>query len=297
MHIIYKIIYTPHVWNKCTICCGQRRFRERGWSHIQPIGHSPDVFAQGLLTQSLQLDPSVPSQVVKLQSIAAGELSVFALHGNIAHVGVMSSPNHPATALTATFLPDGHVSNAVFGTIESVTARHQSIHATRGFHASFGMIPARNMRNQPDQAERWGCTKVVIGDTRWTPWISCTKVTNVEHVAMSNEQPYFCHDFATDESFVQFKKHTEVVQIDGFRDNVVNGYVCKLVLRPHGKITQHFVSGSGTLSSAAVGRCEQLLLECNALLQPKMTTIQWLEQHILPRPHVNDVFGWMNGFI
>lgn len=265
---------------------------------FNPSVTTPDVFAQGLLTQSLNLDPSVPSQVVKLQSSDA-ELSAFALHGNISHrSGVMSSPNHPATALSVTFSSDGRVSNAVFGTIKTVTADHQQIHATHGFHASFGIIPARKMRNQPDQpdqAERWGCTKVVIGDTRWTPWISCTKVTDVEADAMRNEQPFFCHDFVTDERFVQFTKHTIPIGT-GFQNLYDEGYVCKLILRPDGEIRQLRVSGSGNPSSAAVERGKQILLECNAVLKSKMTTIQWLEHHRLA-PQVNDVFGWMNGFI
>ena len=267
---------------------------------FSPSVTPPDVFAQGLLTQSRNLDPSVPSQVVKLQSSAAGELSVFALHGNIAHrIGVMSSANHPATALSATFSSDGRVSNAVFGTIKPVNADHQQIHATHGFHALFGTIPAKKARNFV-QAERWGCTKVVIGETHWAPWISCTKVTNVEHDASSqNEKPYFCHDFVTDESFVQFTKFTDLIGNDGFGyvNQLDEGYVCKLILRPHGGITQYRVSGFGNPSDNVVERGKQILLECNAVLQSKMTTIKWLEHHRLARPQVNDVFGWMNGFI
>jgi hypothetical protein len=263
---------------------------------FNPSVTPPDVFAQGLLTQSLNLDPSVPSQVVKLQSSDA-ELSAFALHGNISHrSGVMSSPNHPATALSVTFSSDGRVSNAVFGTIKPVTADHQQIHATHGFHASFGTIPAKQAQKVVVEKERWGCTKVVIGDTRWSPWISCTKVTDVEADAIRNEQPFFCHDFVSDEIFLQLTKHTIPIG-HGFEHLYDEGYGCKLILRPDGEITQRRVSGSGNPSVDAVERGKQILLKCNALLQSKMTTIQWLEQQRLARPQVNDVFGWMNGFI
>ena len=358
---------------------------------FNPSLDPPDCFALGLLTE-LGLEPSVPSQVIKFEGLHphAGDLMVFGLHGMISPVGVMSTAQHPATALSATFSSDGRVSKAVFGTIEPVTKARQ-IHALAGIHASFGTIPLKKARqlsemdsnqagkeihqkieksvksnamitklqgiidyfnedpnetefdvniegikhrfkrseipayeseivdlqqhvlsdenieqakaqlqqmlHQPEQPARWGCTQVVIGDTYWTPWLGCTRLAQ----SQTSDLPYFCHDFTTDETFVQ------IVTPAIFRDKnpweheiIKEGCTYRMILKPNGEIVSK-IKGSNMPSDDAIKRAEKMLRECNAVLQSKMEAIQWLEvrhveRHEQPERQVNNVFSWIYGF-
>jgi hypothetical protein len=243
--------------------------------------YPPDCYAQGLVKDDT-LDPSVPSQVVKFE-VRSAQLKVFALHGKFsASAGVMSSKVHPAIALSATFDDEGRVSKAVFGSIEPITETNVTIHALAGIHATFEMLPEKKAR----------CTKVHITDTYWAPWLfGGTHVTN-----LLDAKEYFCRDFISDETFVQVIKPPKVI-----KDRVVvEGCTTQLFLMPNG--TTHIkINGRGQPSGEDVARAEQMLMECNALLQSKIGVIKWLEDHRVerheqPEPPVNAVFNWMHGF-
>ena len=363
---------------------------------FSPSLDPPDCFALGLLTEH-GLEPSVPSQVIKFEGLHhhAGDLMVFGLHGMISSVGVMSTAQHPATALSATFSSDGRVSKAVFGTIEPVTKDRQRIHALAGIHASFGTIPLKKARqlsvmdsnqagkeihqkieksvkanamirklqgiieyfneepteqefegniegkkrtfkrgdisdynseigdlqqhvlsdenieqakeqlqqmlHQPEQPARWGCTQVVIGDTFWTPWLGCTRVTDILAQSQALDLPYFCHDFTTDETFVQIVKPTIINAKNQWEDEIIDGYTYRMFLKPNGELVHKTIKGSGMPSDDAIERAKKMLRECDALLQSKMESIQWLEVHRVerheqPERQVNNVFSWIYGF-
>lgn len=264
---------------------------------FNPSSHPANCFAQGVVKKDGTLHPSVTSRVIKFEGLDSGAgspLSIFGLQGQIsASAGVMSSKSSPATALAATFTSDGHVSRAVFGTIEPVTQHNIRIHSVTGIHASFG----------PDSASaKWRCTKVVIGNTFWAPWVGCTKVTDVvDSSKRIKEEPFFCHDFTTDETYVQIEKFDERISINQWVDETVPGYIYKITLRPDGTIDSRNISGTGTPSVVAVARAETMLRECNALLQSKMDAIKWLEdarveRHENPERQVEYVFFWMHKF-
>lgn len=265
---------------------------------FNPSQHPPNCFTQGIVKKDGTLDPSVPSQVVKFEQArdADAEFSVFALHGNFSAVsGVMSSHAHPATALSATVSSEGHISKAVFGTIEPVTKSNIRIHALAGIHATFGMLSKK-------EPARWGCTKVHIADTYWLPWIGCMKVSDILNDSLSptpdasESRPFFCCDFENDQTFVQFRTYSrEIFSGDRFSTNMTFGCTTQIVLMPNGTITQRNVQGggSGQPSVEAVARGKKMLLECNQLLQSKMAAIQWLEHCTVDR---QTIFACMDGF-
>lgn len=250
-----------------------------------------DCFAQGIVKKDGTLDPSVTSLVVKFKDIALDSdkpLDVFSLQGRVsASAGVMSSKSSPATALAATFTSDGHVSSAVFGTIEPVTHTHKSIHALAGIHASFGPASASA------SAKTWRCTKVEIMDTRWTPQLF--KYTTREDRA--NDEPFFCHDFTTGETYVKFQK--KITKHWDSEKGYVH-YVHRMTLMPDGMIVTHNTTGVMP-SDVVVAQAEKMLRECNALLQSKIELIKWLEvarveRHKQRDKQVNAVFSWMHEF-
>jgi len=272
-------------------------------SEFNPSVTPPNCFAQGLLKADGTLDPSVPSQVVKFSNLDSPQLKVVALHGRISRYGVMSSKVNPAVALSATF-NGGHVSNAVFGTIEPVTTKDKTICAWPGIHATFGMFPEAQLLHQPEQEQaRWRCTEVVIGNTRWSPsyiWGSEPATATV------SRSTFFRYNFTTNETFVEFI----ATDNDPFRGlsgrfggpgdyhEVVAPSVHRITITPdRGTISMHVAGSVITPSIKEVKQAEEMFMECDALLQSKFGVIEWLEDHCVePARDVNAVFKWMNGF-
>jgi hypothetical protein len=275
-------------------------------SEFNPSVTPPDCFAQGLLKADGTLDPSVPSQVVKFSNLGSPQLKVVALHGRISRYGVMSSKVNPAVALSATF-NGGHVSNAVFGTIEPVTKKDKTICAWPGIHATFGMFPEAQLLHQPEQEHaRWRCTEVVIGDTHWSP--SCIGRSEPTTATMTSST-FFRHNFTTNETFVEFiatdndpcrgrggggGRFGDICDIPGY----VAPSVHRITITPdRGTISVNVNRSKIMPSVKEVKEAEEMFMECGALLQSKFGVIEWLEDHCVePARDVNAVFKWMNGF-
>lgn len=284
-------------------------------SEFNPSVTPPDCFAQGLLKADGTLDPSVPSQVVKFSNLDSPQLKVVALHGRISRYGVMSSKVNPAVALSATF-NGGHVSNAVFGTIEPVTKKDKTICAWPGIHATFGMsthgqstryAPPSRLLHQPEQEQaRWRCTEVVIGNTRWSPsyiWGSEPATATV------SRSTFFRYDCRTEETFVEFiATDNDPCRGRGggggrFGDisdipECVPPSVHRITITPdRGTISVNVNRSKIMPSVKEVKEAEEMFMECDALLQSKFGVIEWLEDHCVePARDVNAVFKWMNGF-
>ena len=270
---------------------------------LHPSDHPPDCFAQGLLKADGTLDPSVPSQVVKFVGLGSAQLKVIALHGNFSRGGVMSSPVHPAVALSATF-NEGRVSNAVFGTIKPVNNDNKYIRALAGIHATFGLFPEAQLLHQPKQA-RWGCTEVVIGRTGWSTGWGGSKTASVEPLFHESSR-FFRHDFTTNETYVEFMATANVPHrcpsgrfgsTDEFDPGVSSSFY-KTTITPDGTISVNHVFGPVVKpSETELNQAEKMFRECHALLQSNIGVIKWLEDHhVQPAHEVKAVFNWMNGF-
>lgn len=268
-------------------------------SEFNPSVAPPDCFAQGLLKADGTLDPSVPSQVVKFSNLGSPQLKVVALHGRFSRSGVMSSEVHPAVALSATF-NGGHVSNAVFGTIEPVNKDYKTIRARLGIHATFGMFSEAQLLHQPKQKQARWCTEVVIGDTYWSP----RSIGSNPTTATRTSSTFFRHNCTTNETFVEFIA-TENVPFRGLIgrfgdpcDYHEPPSVHRITITPdRGTISVNVNRSKFMPSVKEVKKAEEMFMECDALLRSKFGVIEWLEDHCVePARDVNSVFKWMNGF-
>jgi hypothetical protein len=274
----------------------------------------PCLARGGLVNDEGKLIPTRETQVVKIEDSPPSK-KVFAVLGDFLNImpdGLVPRPN----ALSATF-SNNVLSCVVFGPIERVNPRiydnekriyatNASVFSSHGIHAFFGNMGTSSLEpNPPAQQERWGCTKVYIRDTIWTPADSPTTVTRPEDYTPFNDsnpgvstesKPFFCCDFVTGTRYVQFWTYSK-----GERSSPSNsGSVTQLTLKSDGTIEENtngfnITDEPSKPSKEAVERGREMLLRCNEILETNMDAIQWLEtQKEVATSEAEAMFDWLD---